>query len=385
MSQYLAYEFDIDVDGSDFELNPSEFGITLRDSIHEFYSKANLEVQDVTGVMNEYGLFLNGTSVEVLFGREQDENNSNSYVVNTAPIVEMTHPGLVAGTIDVNLIHQFASVQSVESAAHEGENSEFVEDLLEDGEFEEVRIQPTAWSRIWYRPQLTQRQTIQLLCEKAYSPDAERTPYFCFIDSRNIFHYESYEAMMNTSSLKELLVRPEDSESHTGRAVYEIYPIPPRFTDKPWRHRQYWITNEGKIEKKERGLDEVGSQPGQSPLIVDEDLISTYHYEWQKKTEEQREAKFAKSLKDSLFLQRYVVYAPLDTRMVAGRTIDLSITHYSENGRETSPASSGKYLIEASEHRWDGPEQSSYSKLLLTRNRNEYPASYLVGDRTYGS
>lgn len=387
MAEYIGYQIEVEMEGVEFTIHPSELEITLRDSIHSFYSSAAFSVQDVTGIFTEHGAFKNGVPYRIKLGRSNQEPAYNSYVVSHSSIDDVATPGFISGEVTANMVHQFLSLQGKESSAFDGEISGFVEQLVADGDFEELLIEPTAYSRIWYRPLWSQEETIRMLCRKAYSTNSEGTPFYCFTDSKNRFHFESYETLFGKSPVKDYVFRPESEEGYSNNTVYTMLPVSPKYSSSwdSWHHAQYWMTPEGEIQEDVRTLMDITSAEGNVPFLGQAELPTSYDFEWTEKDEPNRESRIAQNFKNGLFLDKYIIRVPLDSEAVAGETVNITTLYYSENGRETSPATSGKYLIESSKHEWVGKRQTAYSELLVSRPRIVYPSGYLIGGRTFGA
>ena len=63
----------IKVNDCDSGLSPMSFSLTEFDSIYQFYPKVKFAVSDYSGMLNEFMAFVDGTSIEVTFGRTKEE------------------------------------------------------------------------------------------------------------------------------------------------------------------------------------------------------------------------------------------------------------------------------------------------------------------------
>ena len=387
MANFLGYNIDIQVQDADFDIFPTEVVIELEDNIHSFYNTARLGVNDPTGILREYGLFTRGAPVSIAISREDiEQNDFNSYVVQQVKLEDIATPGIISGDLHVSLIHSFRAQQQIASAAFEGELSAFVEQLIAEADFRETSIESTAFQRIWYRPLWTPEHTIRKLLPEAFSLDASLTSFFAFVDSANVFHFESFETLWGTTETMELVYQPETPETTSSKTISEIYPVEPNFGNlqEGILFRSFSFAKEGTaVEEEDFALADSGSAAGSSPFVSTTSDPTLYDFEWTKDAEEKRKARAAQALLPALFAERYIVRLPLNAQLTSGKTITLSTLHLSENGREFSPVTSGKFLVESSKHRWNGPEKTGETTLLLTRPRVSYPSNYLVGEKVY--
>jgi hypothetical protein len=125
-------------------------------------------------------------------------------------------------------------------------------------------------------------------------------------------------------------------------------------------------------------------QPGTFPVVKDTKLISDYEYysdKYELPFEYDQMGRKLFSFRDSLLVQKCLVTVPLNVKLTAGKTVNLSISAETED--KSSISYSGKYLIERSDHTWNKNTQTGYTQVIVGRKNNELPNNYLLKEKFY--
>jgi hypothetical protein len=82
-------------------------------------------------------------------------------------------------------------------------------------------------------------------------------------------------------------------------------------------------------------------------------------------------------MRASLFLDRFVVNIPLDTRLISGQLVDLNIrTQLDPDNERDSTLFRGSFLIEQATHIWNGGRKSGNTTLIVSRKDFDVPSTY---------
>jgi hypothetical protein len=392
MAEFREYIIDILINDSELDAFPKNNYFILSDSIHKFYSTGELTIKDTAGLFHEYGLGIPGEKISIEYGLVDADTTKNLFIINKSDSDNNNTAGYINGNLNLYLIHNFLDVQTIESQALEDVTSAFIEQVVSDFEFEEVIIEPTDDSDIWYRPLLTQEELIQVLKEKAYSRNSEMTPFFAFIDSNNTFHFESWLSMFNKEPTAELLYSPNRQEDFSQNNIYEFIPFSDdtRAIHKARNVREYFTSSEdGTLIQQVNSLLTLPENPptDQVALVGSSEYVTDYRFRWEQEdseTEYLDQGKTANLFRNTYNLEKVYVRLPLNAALLAGKTVTIQTVTLEESGKNTfSGYYTGKYLIERSNHIWDGPNENQYTELVISRRYLDLSDNYLISERLY--
>lgn len=385
---YRDYTIDILINGSLVEMGPSEFSFSVSDNIYSMYPEIDFEIQDPVGLFHEYLTFLPGEEIEITYGRG-DSLIKNSYISNFFQTEEQMSSGYLNGKLRMNGIHSFAKNQTIESFAYEGSPSEIVQELISAENFKELRIDNSENQRIWYRPLINKRDFIKdILLENVYSNDSNDTPFFAFVDSGNVFHFESFFTLMERSPEEDLELNPGEYEIRGGNRLFTFQPLSEKYSTLRKRLSQKFyerLEDSFQFEEIEEHITEV--YPGNYLLSQESPVFTDYRYFSKEKNEKYKNdirGQELFSFRSSLLTNKVFVTLPLNANLVSGKTVSLSVASaFGEN--ESSLSYTGKYLIEQSRHIWKGETQNGYTELVIARKNKNLPDDYLINERLFST
>lgn len=392
MATYKDLLIDVSIQGSVLEVMPSEFSFSMRDSVHSLFPRATLELDDTTGLFHEYQLLIEGAPLELSYGYEEDFIK-NYYVVerteNPTPGVQ----GSISGAYVGRLVHRWAHLQELKSEAIKGPASSVVGTLLGSIEFKQKTIQASLNAGTWYRPMVSQQDMIErILLPRTFSQDADKTPYFCFIDSKNGFWFTSFAKLWAQVPLADLEYKAVGSTGFNRYSVQDLKPFSPGDENvRPTLGRRLFALNDQDGTFADE-LDPITDHPKQGsmsmPLLGDGALVTGYDYPGYFRPNDKFDQDNLNGLKlngvrNGLMLERLYATLPLNPQLTAGATVNVKTYLYSQDGVQLSLYYSSKYLIESSDHVWNGQSQTGHTNLLLARNRVKLPSSYLIKDKTW--
>jgi len=384
--EFNDYVLDIVIGDSLVEIGTSEFSFSMSDSIFQMFPSFNLQINDVAGVLLETLAFTPGEKVNATFGRVGEEIQ-NRYISRHFETSEVFTPGTLNGLLNINNTHEFVYFQNRESYAYEGTPSDVVRELTSDYNFSDTRIDNSENQHIWYRPFYTQAEMIEkVLLENVYSNDSNDTPFFSFIDNDNVFHFESFFSLIERSSETELLLIPGDYAINERNRVIDFKPLSEDYNSlQKTLIYQYFERGVDSFEltESEKNIKEV--YPGDYLVSQEELILTGTEYFSRSNIKEYEDNVLGQklfNLRSGLLTNKILVTIPLNTNLVAGKTVDLVASKaFLEN--ENSLSYSGKFLVERSQHSWSGESQNGFSQLLLSRKNKTVPDSYLIKSRLY--
>lgn len=384
-NSYQRCYISLKVDGVDTQLTPSSYAFTLFDSIYNFYSKAKLVISDFMGNLNEYLAFVDGTEIEISFGLTEDNMKTCKYTVVGNSVPNQTANGYgFGGTFELNLIHNYFYKQSKQSRAFQDNISSIVEKLVKSYNFSAIDIEETNNSGYWYQPYINDSEFIQnYLLPFAYSSSARNTPFYCFIDSNNGFHFKSFQSMMNNNSVKELtyatdplLVLADDTKFSTiNFAQTELSKL------RPWFNCKYFSYDKDSkfIENNDSLLDyikENGKYPIKGSDFEKTNIVSLYDDDLKLDDTKNNNKGYVINLHNEIMCpDKIIINTIIDTSLTCGKVLTINIpTTKSNNSDDYSIRNSGKYIIESSYHIWDG--QKPRTMLVCSKQNVKLNSEY---------
>lgn len=190
-------EFSFEVDDVVSGIPITDTSFVLYDSIYSLYPKATIRVNDTSGAYNEFMGFVNGTKIKISYGLDKESWKKCTYRVVQNSVPEGNNPSRWGGTFELSLVHDYIFNQNKKSRAYDSNISDIINTLTKNYSFESRDIDTTLNSGIWYQPYVNDAEFItKYLLPFSYSTDSEKSPFFCFIDSNNNFHFKNYNRLM---------------------------------------------------------------------------------------------------------------------------------------------------------------------------------------------
>jgi hypothetical protein len=146
----------------------------------------------------------------------------------------------------------------------------------------------------------------------------------------------------------------------------------------------------GNLLEDEDTIRDYPSSTGLLPLIENGELQKDYLFqgytERQQGRSENDKGVQSYTMKDSLFIDRFVVALPLNVEIRAGKVVTLDIRSYeTDDGEQSSLLNRGKFLVESAKHSWDGTNQTGYTTALISRKEINIPNSYIIRNQLMGA
>lgn len=396
MTYLGAYEIELLHNGVEVELTPRHYSFSMIDSIHSIYSRASMSVNDYTGFFQEYLGTAEGNIVELRFG-VGDKMLSCPYVVTEDSNPDPDTPKGLTGRVDVNFVHEWHNRQTQSSRSYSGRISDVITQIVNEYPFEPGVVNDTSNNDFWLQGQRTQARFItDVLLKNAYSLNADGTPFYAFIDSKNRFNLRNLKSMLyDAKDAFTYIVRPASTED--PKVYYQTVMGIRRWkrgSRKLWklRHVQTNVINRdsGALDQDQVDLATGPVPNGRLPILNDEDgTTGSAMLGYAPVTTAEQEnvqGQLANLLRDGAFIDEFMLIVPFNPTLTAGSKIRLEVPAIVEmDGEELSRQYTGSYLIELCEHVWNGEEEQAFTKLLIGRKYVSLPENYSLGQRMMGN
>ena len=184
--------------GQSIDLAPQEFSFSMADSIYSLYNYGLFEINDITGLLQEYFGTTEGAELELGFGTKEILNTSK-YIIKRDELSNIEIPGFLSGLVNIKIVNAWYSKQQIKSKAYQSTIATIISQLAQNQGFSSIDIEDTGNYDYWYQMMMTDAKFIQeILLPNAYSSSAE-TPFYAYTTSDNVFHLKSLKSMFNTS------------------------------------------------------------------------------------------------------------------------------------------------------------------------------------------
>ena len=346
------------------DLPLSAVSFVIKDSINELYPKVDFSINDEWGTMNEYLAFIDGSKISLSFGKTKNEQIKNNYrvLINGQP--KQNSQNYISGKISVELIHDYYYYQNKVSKYYQNNISDIIKNLVGKYNFTKLDIDSTYNSGVWYQPYMSDSEfIIKNLLPYAYSTDANNSPFYCWIDNNNIFHFKSYKQLCEQniirnyeySSLGEPKVLNENS-------IVTVNFLQDSMNDiKPLINQIYGYYDKNGNYQKEQNLkitDFPKNKTSKIPIIADLSYVTDIFNNLADDVnlddnENNRKGYINNKMRESFLLDKVIISTNLDPTLHSGQLVNMTLPL---NNGQNSQKQSGKYIIENCFHRWNGKQ-----------------------------
>jgi hypothetical protein len=388
------YQIDISLNGFEFGIDPKQFSLSINDSIYSLYNTASLTVQEPTGDSLERLLYVKGSPVTIDYGIKDRTVNKASYVVTRSTVPDSTGtPGIVSGDIEVALKGAWYAEQQLRSRAYEDSIGAIINSITGNtSAFNGTDVLSTDGVDTWYQPLVNDAAFVQhILLPNAFSYDSASTPFYAYTTHDGVFRFRHASAMYQSSLVDELnypvYIRQQDS---TPQTILSLKYIREREdVERPLRNR--WVfrtdTDNGSVVQADDLITDH-LQPGinKLPFIADLGLKTGYiDLGREELTVDERNAelgRIAHAQRAGMFIDRLVVLLPLNPKLHSGQRVKITTYTSKEKDRSTeSPTFTDDYIIENSEHIWNGEQGRGFTKLIVGRKYIKSSKLYQIRQR----
>lgn len=380
------YEIDVSIDGVPLDDFPVNYKFTMFDSIYNLYSKAKFTYNDFSGQFQELLVLVNGTKFNIKIGNK-NETNECPYVVvkNSEPYIPVQ--SRIGGSVELRLVNEYYYKQTKQSNAYNDEISNIVKTKVSRANyFSGIDIETTANRGLWYQPLMSDQDFFtKILSPHTISSSQNKTPYYMFIDSNNVFNMKSYKTMFEQTPVDTLTLSSMGLESGLlNNTILKInFMQESNLKIEELLHRNLLrFQEDGTLLKEEDFLtDYPNAEDLPIPVkkdislitgnleLYDDDVLLT------QETLSSNRAIKNNSMKNGFALEKLVVTLNINPKIVSGKTVTVNLP----NGIDTQNSQlslrySGKYLIESSYKIWDG--KTALTIAILSRQTVNTPSTY---------
>jgi len=380
------YTINFSFNGTKFELAPQDFSFSLADSIYSLYNYGTFTLNDHDGILQEYFSTTEGGKLTIGYGASETINTC-SFIIKKDELSEMSTPGFLTGSVDIELVHDWYGQQKIKSKAYEDSISAIVHRLAVAGGFVITDIENTGNRDLWYQPMITDAKFIQEMVPAAYSPKSN-SPFYVYITNDGVFHLKSLQSMMNTKPIATIEYRTQDQKTKNVNQTIYIK----RFHQSSDEHRSQLKRNIYQISRTDGSLttlsgDGIDSYPPKNnktvPIMNFHDEATGYvdlgFKEASTGRDESMKGGGINSMKKSSFIDRFLVLQQFNPLLKSGELVQLNIYSPEGDGDKISKHYGGKYVVENCEHIWNNEELRGYTKMIIGRKYTGIiPSSYLI-------
>lgn len=358
------------------EFDYSQLSFSLQDSIYDLYSKGSISVFDSSGLLLESRGFTDGVPLEITYGLGEEYIN-NFFLIHGMEVLEDRSGLALGGRVSAKLLQNAARESTARTNVYTTRISDIVGELF-NSPFENIFIETTRDSLRGmnvYRAHMSQEEFIhRVLLPNALSTESPSSPFFCFIDSTNQFHFESYHKMSSRSPSKILILNGTKTIDHYTQRILDFMP----FSFDVQRHKKNLSYNiEGFTDEEDPVYEEepfsaldFGNKP--FPIFDLTPEVQVVDNNFNYRSIERVQAELLYNQRELVGADKVLVTTPLNPSLHSGLTVELDVEYEDES---VSHAYSGIYLIERSDHVWEGTEQRGYTQLVLGTKSPSFPLS----------
>jgi hypothetical protein len=386
------YTIDLAFQGIEQTIDPNNISFSLHESLWQMYSNATLQIKDISGILHEYMLDIEGGIFTIQYGVKDGTTIKSNYVVISNETPDNATTGLLSGTLNMSLLHEYYNYQTVLSKAYSGRISAIVKNVLSDYNFSSIVMNDTGSNSIWYRMKQSQKDFIeQVLLPNAYSTNAEYTPYFAYITTDNNFNFRNYKEFLDKKYTFELTYKPNKKDNTTLETILDIKPFRNGSFKTKFARNRTIITRDYSNGSFTSETDLITKYPTTKrssykvPIIGDSSLITDYtYYNFTQEEQGEKEALEARKRfdeRESYFLDKLLITTMFNPDIHVGQILSIKVSTVSDKGNvEYGLSQSGNYVVEDCVHSWEGlTARKGYTYLIVSRKFMETPA-YLVKD-----
>ena len=385
-----AYEIDFLLNGEPNFFEPDTASFSVRNNIYTLFPTLSLTINDQTGVITESLYSNKGASLDVTFGVEGSVQQCK-YIIKSNNIDEFIFPGTLSGEINIEAVHEWAYNQEIKSKAFAGSSDKAIREATRDYNFRSEIIESAEGNYNWYWPYINDADFIKnVVTPNANSEANPNAPFVSWIDTNNIFHFNNMQSIFNRSIESEIEYSSDPSATLlTGgkNAILMLRKISDTkelFSPTKRTLNHSIDADTGELRTIEyTAMHPIDAQRRRLPIIGNlNNRSSSYHHLYFPKDSNERKlfnAKVANQYLPSLFIDRFFVAIPLNTRIKAGSVTNFLI-HSGRNvdQSEFSETYSGRYVIESVEHTWNSDEHKAFTYLVIGRRFVDAPRNYTI-------
>lgn len=376
------------IDDVDSNITATSFGFTLCDSVYDFYPTLKFQLNDIYGQFNEYMAFVNGTKFTLSFGSDTDTWKTCSFRVVENSTPEQETSKYIGGLADLILKHDFCFNQTKKSIAYNDNISNIVKTIANSYHFNQIDIDNTLNQGIWYQPCVEDDEFItNYLLPYAYSTESNNSPFYCWIDTLNQFHFKNYSKLLSQNPIRTYYYTSAGTfNAFLNDSVFS-FKFLQNSTDKIKNMNNRLVCHFDKngnfIQNTKLLTDYPNNIKDPIPIKINKNCVTDVVCELDDdiesdETENNRLGYEINQHRYAINQDKVIIQVSFDRSLHSGQLIELKVPSVmEENTNDISLKTSGSYLIETCYHKWDGYRVStilvcSKQVVKVTNNYRNY-------------
>jgi hypothetical protein len=363
-----GYKIELLINGESFDAEFRHFSFSMIDSIFSLYSRGTVEYKDLSGILGETGLITRGTPVSLSFGAEK-EIITNEYRIENPIQAELSGSNSLAGVYSFNLVNHWKFKQSYDRKAWTNRISSVVRELVSSAGFKKIVINDTGNLENWYKNK-SEAKLIQTMLKYAFSEDSDKTPFVAFIDSNNIFHFQSIHRLLGVEGRPDFTYKysPLSDPLRSYDTVRAVRILPNTKISSNISF-SYIDPTSGGVSEETTSFKELKPSDKKIPIQKDStnDLSRVNLSFLSSDKSDNKKGQILSSFLNVFFTDMLVILVSFNPKILSGSTFRLEVPLSPGDEGILSERYSGDYLVLMSEHIWIGSESVAFTKLIIGR------------------
>jgi hypothetical protein len=387
VDDFFGYQVGLYINKSSNSPAANMLSFTLFDSIYSMFPTIKLKYPDNSGLILENGNFTQGVPLNIKFGIASNRDMLDAdFMVSCRDTVSSVSgtPGL-NGIVQVKGVHKsfFNNRKAPNIALKEMMVSDAVK-ILFPSEVE-LKIEATKGKIESYAFDDPYRFTKYILLPQA--TNGKIRPYVFFRNLLNELHFESIE-LLEKNAPSEKFTFGEVNGENANNTISSFLPYNERLetTLVDFHAEGKILKNNLSFEIKDQSV--ATDSKDKIPVVVDTRIHHDqyFHRQFNPKVdyEQLNKAFWADAMRAGFFVDKCLAILPLHPKLVAGKVIEIAVSILDhENRIELSETFSSKWLIEQSQHSWDGVLKQGITQLILCRSAMKPRRDSIIVDQAF--
>lgn len=378
------YDVEIKLFNLTDELDANLISFVAKDSIWSILPELEFTYNDISGIYQDKLAFYEGVPIDLSFGVSNTiDRVSNKYVIADDSVNEIQSQNTLGGKVTCNCVHEAYDKQEMKNTGYKSNISDIVNRLVAPYQFKMLNIDTTLSDDLWYQIGKSDLQFINdVLLENAYSVSGNDTPFFCFVTSKNEFNFITFDSMLNKNAPIELTYDLTDLRQMDNTYIQSIVSRQTLGSFQTKKNRKILSYAKSLVDGS---YTETILDMTKFPMTPNKTFpVYSFNIENQSYTilgDDDPKLKNIKARqiytqKKSMILERMLIVLPLNLNIFAGKTVNLTIKDPDEP-TANSLTMSGKWVVEQSNHVWEGDKASAYTQLVIGRRTLTAPNTLL--------
>lgn len=377
----------IHLENKNSSLSGYDFSIIIRDSIFDLFPTCKLSIKDSSFRLNEYRAFVNGTPLQVFLDTSDNKWVGLPLVVDENSTPQQLKQGEVGGNIELRCVHEFWYKQEKLKQSFNDNISNIIRKIANKYKFKSIDIDDTTNKGLWLQPSMTDSEfIIDNLLPFCYSVASQDSPFYCFIDSDNIFHLKSLFKMTMQKPVMELTY--SNNNMNDENAILSISPLQTSakiLKDDYVRNFNTFDKN-GNYQPTKESVYLINYPKRENKVmyradmkLLSKDLLTYVDSDFINEEDENNEKGYEiNSIRNKVYMDKIIITLNLNRKLKSGQVVKINIPIKNKDGQESSSISyNGTYLIESSIHRWDNVSKFASTTLVCSKQSTNLNMSYL--------